>query len=585
MVRGSDPWRAVWWGNRKATILALESAATLAFAWRISEREDYGRLAVRLLLECAAWDPRGATGYRYNDEAGMPYAYHFSRAYTLVHPLLTEDQRATCRAVMRARGREMYAHLAPRHLWKPYSSHSNRAWHFLGEVGIAFHGEIPEAADWTWFAVNVFANVYPVWSDADGGWHEGTAYWQSYLSRFTWWADVQRAALGLDAYELPFFSRAGDWAMYTMPPGTRGGGFGDLNAKRTSAGNRELMTTLASQASNPYWQWYVEQVGGSTPGSGWIGFLRAARGAVEARPPDGLPTSRCFRGTGIAVLQSSLKSATDNVAILFKSSPFGSQSHGYEAQNAFLLYAYGERLLIRSGRRDSYGSKHHREWMWRTKSTNSLTLDGRGQTPHSASATGAITGFLTQPGAHWVEGEAAAAYAGRLDRFRRSILFLEPDLIVIHDRAGAREPGRFEWRLHAPTPFEPEGGSFTVKNGGAACRVTFLSPPGLTFEQTDRFDPPPRERVQLVEHHLTAATSAAAGAASLLAIVRPYRAEDRPPDHARLESGPEGWQLSAPLADGTASVWIGADGALRARVRDAEGVQVLSVDTADGRDH
>ncbi len=126
----------------------------------------------------------------------MPYAYYFSRTYTFVHDLLSDEEREMCRRVMTARGREMYEHLCPRHLWQPYSSHSNRAWHFLGEVGIAFLGEIEEADDWVWFAMNVFFNVYPVWSDDDGGWHEGVMYWSSYIGRFTWWADVMRAATG-----------------------------------------------------------------------------------------------------------------------------------------------------------------------------------------------------------------------------------------------------------------------------------------------------------------------------------------------------------------------------------------------------
>ena len=102
---------------------------------------------------------------------------------------------------MKVRGDEMYAHLCPRHLWTPYASHSNRAWHFLGEMGIAFQGEIEGADDWVWFAMNVFYNTYPVWCDDDGGWHEGSSYWSSYISRFTWWADVMRAAMGIDAYQ------------------------------------------------------------------------------------------------------------------------------------------------------------------------------------------------------------------------------------------------------------------------------------------------------------------------------------------------------------------------------------------------
>jgi len=580
-VRGSDPWREIWWGNRRKTIRTLESASTLAFTWSLGGREEYGALARRLLLEAAAWDPKGATGYRYNDEAGMPYAYHFSRTYTFVHPLLTEADRDVCRDVMRIRGREMFAHLAPRHLWKPYSSHSNRAWHFLGEVGIAFQGELAEADDWVWFAANVFACVYPVWSDDDGGWHEGAAYWRSYLSRFTWWADVQRAALGLDAYRLPFFSRAGDFALYLMPPGTKGGGFGDQNARRTAADNRGLMTTLAAQARNPAWQWYVDRLGGPDSGGGWIGFLRSALPSVEAREPEDLPTSRCFHGTGLAVLNATLSGAADNVEVIFKSSPFGSQSHGYEAQNSFLMYAYGERLLIRSGVRDSYGSKHHKDWMWRTKSTNNVTVGGRGQTPHSATARGAITAFHTAEGVHYVEGEAGAAYGDRLDGFRRGVLFLEPDLILVHDRLAAPAPTTFEWRLHAPTPFELEGESATVRSGGAACRIQFLTPDDISFAQTDTFDPPPRERIELVEHHLTATTAEAREAVTFLTVIRPFRTGAEPPAEALLDAVEGRRRIVAPLGDGTATIEVTEAGGLRVHVTDAEGKSVLRFDTAD----
>lgn len=524
IVRGSDPWREIWWGNRTKTIRLLEGAATLAFTWRLGGKAEYGELGRRLLLEAAEWDPKGATGYRYNDEAGMPYAYHFSRAYTFVHPLLTEAERERCREVMAIRGAEMYDHLCPNHLWRPYSSHSNRAWHFLGEVGIAFFEEIPEAGDWVWFAANVFANVYPVWSDEQGGWHEGNAYWNSYLTRFTWWADVQRAALGLDAYRSPFFSRAGDFALYTMPPGTKGGGFGDLNAKRTAQNNRSLMTVLAAQARNPYWQWYVDALGGPDWGGGYIGLLRQAAPSVEPKPPTDLPTSHAFLGTGLAVLNKTLESAEENVEVLFKSSPFGTQSHGYESNNSFLLYAFGERLLIRSGYRDSYGSDHHRNWMWQTRSTNCVTVDGKGQVAHSAAAQGRITAFYTSPELHYVEGEAGAAYGGELESFRRGILFVEPDLIVVHDRLRAKAPVHFTWHLHAPEAFEiGEDGEVFVRSGAAACRVDFFEPEKLAISQTDRFDPPPRERIRLVEHHLSATTFDVAREATFLTVIRPYR--------------------------------------------------------------
>jgi len=249
-VRLSEPWREIWWGNRVRVIEVLNGAATLAFTRLLGGQEKYGIEAKRILMECAKWDPKGSTGFRYNDEAGMPYNYYFSRTYTFVNDLLTDEEKEICRQVMKVRGNEMYHHLYPGHLWDPYSSHSNRSWHFLGEVAIAFQGEIEEAEDWLWFAINVFFNIYPVWSDDDGGWHAGSSYWSSYQVRFTWWADVMREALGISAFTKPYYSKAGYYAMYVTPPGKVGGGFGDLTAGVTPERFVPLMTTFASQGNN-----------------------------------------------------------------------------------------------------------------------------------------------------------------------------------------------------------------------------------------------------------------------------------------------------------------------------------------------
>ena len=561
--RKSEEWRKIWWGNRTYTIRLLNGAATLGFTRLLTGRAEYRRLAKRLLLAAAQWDPKGATGYRYNDEAGMPYNYYFARTYTFVHDLLTEAERARCRDVMAVRGGEMYRHLCPRHLWRPYSSHSNRAWHFLGEVGIAFLDEIPEAGDWVWFAMNVFYNAYPVWSDADGGWHEGVSYWSSYIGRFTWWADVMRAAMGVDAYRKPYFSRIGYYAMYLQPPGTVGGGFGDLTARRRSSNNVGLMTILAAQANNPHWQWYVDAHGGSaarrdySTAGGYIGFVRGALPKVKARPPDDLPTSRAFRGTGLAMLNTTLAAAKDNVAVIFKSSPFGTQSHGYESNNSFLLYAFGERLLIRTGRRDIYGSDHHRNWMWHTKSTNCITAGGIGQTGHSAAARGEILGFHTSPELDYVAGEAAGAYPkGAVRRFTRHVVFVKPDLIVLFDRLAAPKPTTFEWHLHAPTEMKLSGPQAHVRNGKAAARVTFLAPAELKITQTNQFDPPPRPRIKLTEWHLTATTPTAAKQAAFVTAIRPHRSGDKPPAAPTLHALPNGYAVESPRKQGKAVILL-----------------------------
>ncbi len=594
--RLSEQWRKTWWGNRTYTIRALEGAATLAFTRLLGGKEEYGRLAKKILLECAEWDPKGSTGYRYNDEAGMPYAYHFSRTYTFVNDLLSEAEKEKCREVMRIRGEEMYHHLYPRHLWRPYSSHSNRAWHFLGEVGIAFHDEIPGADRWSWFAMNVFYAAYPVWSDEQGGWHEGVSYWSSYIARFTWWADVMRAAFGISAYQKPYFSQIGYYPMYLMPPGKVGGGFGDLTARRTARHNLSLMSILAAQSGNRYWQWYVETLGGPVRGSGYIGFLRGALPDVRPKVPDDLPSSRRFEGTGQAYLNSNLLDAKDDVQVVFKSSPFGTQSHGYEANNSFLLWAWGERLLIRTGYRDIYGSKHHRNWMWSTRSVNNITVDGSGQRSHSADAKGKIVHFFTSPECDIVVGEAAGTYRAEnsdkwgdgpmLDRYTRSIIFVKPDLVVVYDRLKAKKPATYRYWLHATQPFQPsdelkgdgelpittevpeidDQHAIALRVGDVDLAVDFLLPAGLTFSQTNQYDPNPRERIKLREWHLTAKTPSEKEEIEFLAVYRPAK-EGKPSSldapvflEEYREDGVDGYELKTTHAGGKVTLRLPKSG-------------------------
>ena len=394
--------------------------------------------------------------------------------------------------------------------------------------------------------MNVFFNAYPVWSDTDGGWHEGSSYWSSYLSRFTWWADIMREAMGVDAYDKPFFSQVGYYAMYLLPPGKVGGGFGDLVARRTASHNVPLMSVLAAQAQNPHWQWYVEQLGGPSSSGGYIGFIRGQLPKVQAKAPDDLPASRLFEGTGQAYLNTSLTNADDSVQVVFKSSPFGTQSHGYESNNSFLLWAYGERLLIRSGYRDIYGSAHHQNWMWSTRSTNCITVNGQNQRKRTVRAQGKITAFLTTPQVDVVIGDASESYEPPVEQFKRAILFIKPDLIVVYDRLKAREPSTFEYWLHAVNEFDlGKGGQHNIKKGNAGCAISFHCRKKLTFSQTNEYDPNPRSRITLREWHLTAKTTNKAKAMEFITVYRPYKTKGGFEGHSGFETIPGGYLFTA----------------------------------------
>ena len=591
-VRGSEAWREIWWGNRTYTIRALNGSATLAFTRLLGGQEKYGREAKRILLECAKWDPKGSTGYRYNDEAGMPYAYYFSRTYTFVNDLLSEKERDICRDVMKVRGDEMYNHLCPRHLWRPYGSHANRAWHFLGEVGIAFLGEVEGAEDWVWFAMNVFYNVYPAWCDDDGGWHEGVSYWSSYIGRFTWWADVMREAMGINTYDKPYFSKVGYYAMYLMPPGKVSGGFGDGANRRKASQLVPLMSQLAAQAGNGHWQWYVEQMGGPVATSGYVGFIRGALAKVKARAPDDLPVSRLFRGTGQAYLNTTLSSADEDVQVIFKSSPMGTQSHGNAGNNSFVLWAYGERLLIRTGSYYNYGGPHHRDWMWSTRSVNNITVNGGGQRKRTAGARGEIAAFKTTPSVDIVVGEAGGAYEPALERFTRAIIFVKPELVVVYDRLETKEPSTFEYWLHAVNRISAKDQhNIRVQNGDVVCDIDFLAPAGLSFRQTDQYDPNPRPRITLREWHLTATTAGKKKQMEFVTLYRPHRIKDKAGDKSQLERIEGGYLLTVVLPDGEFTALLPTDdgatlkagglqskGAIKCKLRRDGRVEVIGPD-------
>ena len=346
--------------------------------------------------------------------------------------------------------------------------------------------------------------------------------------------------------------------MYLMPPGKVGGGFGDLNANwRRAKDGRPLMSQLAAQAGNGHWQWYVEQMGGPASDGGYIGFIRGGMTPVAAVPPDDLPTSRLFAGVGQAYLNTTIRDADEDVQVVFKSSPFGTQSHGYEANNSFLLWAYGQRLLIRSGYRDIYGRDHHRKWMWSTRRVNNILVNGQGHRPHSQSSQGNVVAFHTSPSIDYVMGEAADAYQAEagtpslLDRYTRCILFVKPDLVVVYDRLAAKEPATFDYWLHAVDEFDVQDQqNIKLQVRDVNCNIELLAPTELEFMQTDQYDPNPRPRITLREWHLQASTSAAAtlhGVRCRLSAVSPERSAA--PAGTQLQRNDTEYMLTARVAD------------------------------------
>jgi hypothetical protein len=526
-----------WWPNRVQTEKACLEAETLAFVFLLTGETKYGDAARKWIRHLASWNPDGPTNFRLNCEAAKPLLFRLPRAYDWAYAALTAEDREVVRAAMRRRATDAWESWevlhGTGHLHRPFGSHANRTWHKLGECAIAFLGELPEAEVWLDYAVNKFFACYPVWADDDGGWHEGVSYWAGYLSKAVWWLQVAQSALGIDGVKKPFFDQVGDFPLYVAPPGSPNEGFGDLAHGTPSRGwggfmeyfvrakgapvaadwrapqpaptppqegsavpanpaalsEQELLkgggarqSAAAARNHAPYWRWWTEQ-GKMQPQEGVLGFLYAANlpALPDAKPPTDLPPSKVFGGVGIASLHTTLLDSRDDVHFLFKSSFFGTQSHGHNPHNSFQLNAYGEALLTTCVYRDLHGSKFHYQWAHSTRAHNAVLVNGQGQIPHTPAPHGRITAAQLTPAWDYLAGDATDAYGGRLTRYVRHVAFVKGDapFLVLYDDLAAKEPSTFQFMLHALKSFsvDQQRGRLSVEQKNASVEARYLSPP------------------------------------------------------------------------------------------------------------
>jgi hypothetical protein len=382
--------------------------------------------------------------------------------------------------------------------------------------------------------------------------------------------------MNIDLYKKPYLKdAAGYYAMYMMPPGRDAAEFGDGSVRiketnivplfgegtflREQACNSvPLMSRLAAESGNGYWQWYVDQMGGSVEDPGYLGYTQPLPEKPKPIEPDSLPTSRLFKGIGVAALNSNILNAANDVQILFKSSLMGTQSHGIESNNTFALWALGQRMLIRTGHYYMYGSPHHADWVWETKSQNNITVSGKGQVKHSPFSKGDITAFKTTQYIDAVTGEAGDAYRvekdgveqNLLNRYTRTILFVKPELVIVYDRLDAKQPSTFEYHLHAMNKFDI-GGPQDIKAlaGDVICDIDMLTPANLKLEQTDQYDPNPWEQIKVRDWHLTATTDTLSST-EFVTLYRLHKTSQDVPETAELKKENGGYTLTADISNG-----------------------------------
>ena len=516
----------VWRSELNAMLPVFEVLEELAFLYVLTGKEQYAREGKKLLVHLAQMDPRGSTSYSGAPEIAMRMIYFIPRAYSWLYDALDEAERDIVRASARARGEEAYRMLKNLpYETSPYSSHPGRMLGFLGQLSLAFLDEIPEARGWLEYAVNLTAAIWPAWGGEDGGYSEGHGYWRSYLGWMFDFLDAIKVAADLDLYKKPFFQNTGYFALYAHSVGT-GQPFSDGH-NASAAGNGQVMAHLARVTQNPYFRWYADRVGFDHRAR-FLALLPQPPLPPSKEPAD-LPNARWFRDVGWVALHKELANPSENFQFTLKSSPYGSVSHSYADQNAFVLYAAGEGLAVSSGYYPYYNSPHHANWSNQTKSKNSLLIDGRGQTPNDMAARGEVLGLFHSSLYDYTAADAVEAYPlPYLSRFTRHVVYVRPDVYVLIDDVRAAQPVSVDWLLHSRFPIEwsQEAQSASIRGSRAALDVRLLAPGGFSGTVTDGFEPPPEATSYQNEWHLTVSTREKASHVTIVSLLAPRLLRD-----------------------------------------------------------
>ena len=452
------------------------------------------------LLEAASWNPAGVTSRAYTDEWAFRVNVALAWGYDWLYNELSDDERLVVRAALLERTRQTADHLikhAKIHLF-PYDSHAVRAVSaVLIPATIAMLDDEPEARDWLDYSIEFLSTVYSPWGDADGGWAEGPHYWMTGMAYLVEAVNLLKSYTGIDLYQRPFFQNTGDFPLYTKPPDTRRGTFGDdstmgdLPCLKVGYNLRQF----AGVTGNGAYQWYYEEIKRNDPDTemafynyGWwdLNFDEMMYlhdfGAVEAVPPADIPKLKWFKGIGWASIQHRMDDPNEHISFIMKSSPFGSVSHSHGDQNAFCMSAFGEDLAIQSGHYVAFNSSMHQSWRRQTRSKNAILIDGVGQyadkdKSKAMRSTGAITTAENRENHIFISGDATAAYASQneaIQSVKRDVYFVHDSYFVIVDNIDASSPVEATWLLHANAPMQLGDTTFRYSGDKAGFYGQFL---------------------------------------------------------------------------------------------------------------
>lgn len=515
----------------------LDGAAPMALYYLLTGEKKYGLAAKSHLLNLLNWpldketsvfDPRF-------DEIGLNIAHTAPQIYDWCYDLFTDEEKLAIENMLIERGNRLLKRMIKRDfLNTPGESHDGRVPGYLLEFSIAL-AHRPEAVKWLDYGLKAILTVFPHWGGSDGGWAEGVDYALSYNSRFITPLHSLYAATGYDLWKKPFFKKFPYFLIYSLSPIGEISPFGDMEHIGIANRAQTLCSILLYHAlhfQNPEIKWWVELFKGQYEKE--INGQSAIQSMIlednlKSNPPKNIEQDKFFGSIGWAVMHSDITNPSEDLVLLFKSSPFGQDSHSHADQNSFAIMKGGKALALPSGARyPQQGSPFHTQYTIQTIAHNAILVNGDGQKIKDENAVGELIAYKNLQHIAYAAGDATKCYGKPITKYLRYILFIRPSLIIVMDELESSEPVQIDWLMHGKEKFEINNAkqNFISYRKDAYMNVQLISSTNFNITQDDSWPIDPKEGYPMVtedppakQWHLKAVSTSKSNTFKIAAIM------------------------------------------------------------------
>ncbi len=316
------------------------------------------------------------------------------------------------------------------------------------------------------YSVGVYLARAPTSSGNGGGWSQGLGYFGLEAIGLVDIA-VHLKSLGADLSGTPWFRNTAKYLLYNSYPSSLSNGFGDMHERIGSTGDK-LADFVFYSNGDSYAGELVRKRGQ------WLSGMQQIALNINNEPlpamlqESELPKAICAPEIGEVTMHTRALTSSSDLALFFRSSPFGAYSHAHANQNCFNLAYKNQRIFWSVG---YYDNAAHSYWDYKsTRAHNGIVIDGESGQGFGSDSYGRIARFYTGRNLSYVKGDAKYSYRlgnawlynryteaekllyfgdKKLQKFDRHILNTHDGLIVIYDDLESEEE-RQSWtaRFH-----------------------------------------------------------------------------------------------------------------------------------------